>query len=118
MTRVLITNAPLPRRLQRAGLSTGLILLALTLAFAAPADLGWAPPAGAFRTFDGTGNNVTHPDWGAAGAHLLRQASGAHYSDGIASMGGAGRPSARVISNAFFDQPQLIFSSVGHSDYI
>jgi peroxidase len=118
MTRFFIMNARLPRRLQGAGLSAGLVLLTLTLAFAASADLGSLSPAAEFRTFDGTSNNVNHPDWGAAGVHLLRQASGAHYSDGVASMGGAGRPSPRVISNAIFDQPHLIFSSVGHSDYI
>jgi peroxidase len=118
MTRVLIMNAQLPRRLPRVGLSTGLILLTLTLAFAASADFDSASPAEEFRTFDGTGNNLTHLDWGAAGAHLLRQASGAHYSDGIASMGGAGQASPRAISNAIFDQRHLIYNSVGHSDYI
>ncbi len=95
-----------------------LLPLTLTLAFATSAEPGSASPGIEFRTFDGSGNNVAHPDWGSAGAHLLRQASGAHYGDGIASMGGAGRPSPRALSNAFFDQRQPVFSSVGHSDFI
>src|SRR5262250_671208 len=95
-----------PLDLKGVGLSTSLILLTLTLAVYGSSENGRAQPVGEFRTFDGTGNNVVHPDWGAAGTHLLRQASGAHYSDGTSSMGGVGRPSPRVISNAFFDQPQ------------
>jgi peroxidase len=73
---------------------------------------------GEYRTTDGSGNNLAHPDWGAAGAHLLRGPSGAHYGDGISSMAGAGRPSPRVFSNALFDQTQPVFSRVGHSDFI
>ena len=38
--------------------------------------------------------------------------------DGIASMGGATRPSPRAVSNAFFAQAQPVFSSAGHSDFI
>jgi peroxidase len=51
-----------------------------------------------YYSADGTGNNVTHPLWGAAGTDLLRK-SGTAYGDGIASMAGATRPDTRVISN-------------------
>lgn len=51
------------------------------------------------RTFDGTGNNLANPLWGSAGIQFLRQAAAA-YADGASAVGGEGRPSARVISNA------------------
>ncbi|MGD9648088.1 MAG: peroxidase family protein [Pirellulales bacterium] len=54
-------------------------------------------------SYDGTGNNLLHPDWGSAGSALLREAPAA-YADGIASPAGANRPSAREISNALADQ--------------
>ena len=28
-----------------------------------------------FRSFDGTGNNLAHPNWGSAGTDLLRMAA-------------------------------------------
>ncbi|MDB5320508.1 MAG: peroxinectin precursor [Phycisphaerales bacterium] len=50
-------------------------------------------------TINGAGNNLAHPDWGSAGADLLRKALAA-YTDGISSPAGAARPSARIVSNA------------------
>jgi peroxidase len=64
-----------------------------------------AVPAG-FRSFDGTGNNADHPEWGSTGEALLRKGP-IRYADGIsepAPQGGVGRPSARVISNTIVDQ--------------
>ncbi|WP_406694128.1 peroxidase family protein [Singulisphaera sp. Ch08] len=55
------------------------------------------------RTIDGTGNNLTNPNWGSAGVDLLRLAPTA-YGDGISAPAGADRPSARVISNSLADQ--------------
>src|SRR5262249_21927998 len=55
--------------------------------------------ASAFRTIDGTDNNLDHPEWGSAGVDLLRVAPAA-YDDGISTPAGADRPSAREISNA------------------
>src|SRR3954452_13368151 len=60
--------------------------------------------AAGLRTFDGTGNNLLHASWGAAGADLLRLAA-AQYADGISSPGGATRPSPRVISNTVAAHP-------------
>ncbi|TWT92784.1 peroxidase family protein [Stieleria varia] len=51
------------------------------------------------RSIDGSGNHIEHPDWGSSGQTLLRAAA-AQYGDGIASPGGADRPSPREISNA------------------
>jgi peroxidase len=59
-----------------------------------------------FRSYDGTGNNLAHPDWGSTGEALLRVGP-VRYADGIsapAPQGGVGRPSARVISNTIVAQ--------------
>src|SRR5436305_15320421 len=52
----------------------------------------------AARAFDGTGNNLTHPDWGSTGQPLSRLAPAA-YADGLSAPAGSTRPSARLISN-------------------
>ncbi len=49
-------------------------------------------------SYDGTGNNLAHPDWGSVGQDLLRTAP-AQYADGISALAGANRPSARLISD-------------------
>src|SRR3954469_25686574 len=56
------------------------------------------------RTFDGTGNNLANPLWGSAGTDYTREASGAHYADGISAPIVAGLPSARLVSNAMMTQ--------------
>src|SRR5437868_5236729 len=60
-------------------------------------------PSTVFEPIGGTGNNVAHPDWGAAGTDLIRIAPSA-YANGLSLPAGANRPSARVISNALSDQ--------------
>ena len=50
------------------------------------------------RSYDGTGNNLSHPEWGSTNEALLRL-SPAAYADGISAPAGANRPSAREISN-------------------
>ena len=71
--------------------------------------------AGDTYSFDGTGNNLSHPTWGSAGSDLLRKAP-AQYGDGISTPGGANRPSAREISNVIDAQGnQDILSSGGLS---
>jgi hypothetical protein len=54
--------------------------------------------ASTFYSFSGMGDNLTHPNWGAAGQDLLRTAP-AQYGDGVSTLAGADRPSARVISD-------------------
>jgi hypothetical protein len=51
----------------------------------------------------GTGNNLLHSNYGAAGTDLIRIAPAA-YADGLSAPSGANRPSARDISNALSDQ--------------
>ncbi len=60
-------------------------------------------PTVAVRTYDGTGNNLAHPQWGSTDEGLLRVAA-ADYGDGIATLAGADRPDARAISNAIAAQ--------------
>lgn len=52
-----------------------------------------------FRSLDGTGNNLFHPEWGSTNEQLLRRATAA-YADGISAPAGADRASPRAISNA------------------
>ncbi len=51
------------------------------------------------RSIDGSGNNVANPEWGRAGAGLMRIAPSA-YEDDVAQPSGGGRPGAREVSNA------------------
>src|SRR3954468_3822051 len=69
-----------------------------------------AESAGQLRSYDGTGNNLLHPDWGAAGTTLLRLA-GAAYADGMSAPAGASRPGAREISNTIAAHPADDLSS-------
>ncbi|MEZ4362698.1 MAG: peroxidase family protein [Kofleriaceae bacterium] len=73
---------------------------------------------GEVRSIDGRNNNLAHPDWATPGSHLLREASGAHYADGISSLARPDAPSARAVSSAIFPQTGLIPSHLGISDYI
>lgn len=62
----------------------------------------------------GAGNNLSHPNWGAAGRDLLRSVLATNYVDGVSSMAGqidpaTGKvnstlPSARLISNTVGNQ--------------
>lgn len=56
-----------------------------------------------FRSLDGVGNNVQHPQWGSTEEQFLRL-SPAEYADGLAAPAGADRPSARAVSNALAAQ--------------
>ena len=62
------------------------------------------------RPINGWGNNVDNPSWGGADTHLLRMDDVA-YGDGISWMGGAGRPSAREITNAFHQGRDPVWSA-------
>ncbi len=67
-----------------------------------------AAPANDIRSLDGSGNNPSHPTWGAAGTEYLRVAR-PNYSDGVGGM--VGGPSLRALSNRVFnDVGQNLFS--------
>lgn len=70
-----------------------------------------------YRTFDGTGNNSFHPDWGRAGSQLVRVAPAA-YGDGVSTAAGANRPSARAISNAVVTETEEVLNDRTLSDFI
>jgi hypothetical protein len=65
-----------------------------------PANIGTSAMVdpNAPRTFDGTWNNLSRPELGSTNERLLRVGP-AEYGNGISTMGGAGRPSPRHISN-------------------
>ncbi len=70
-----------------------------------------------FRSFDGTGNNLVHTDWGSANTQLLRLAP-AEYGDGISTPAGADLPSARVVSNAVMAETTEVLNDRMMSDFI
>lgn len=61
-----------------------------------------------WRTYEGSSNNMSHPNWGLAGYHLLRICPAA-YSDGYGSMAvrGPNNPNPRSISNAICQGPSV-----------
>jgi hypothetical protein len=71
------------------------------------------------RTYDGSGNNIANPDWGATFIHLQRFAP-SDYEDGISALAGELRPSARVVSNAVVNQDpdEFIPNSFNTSDFM
>jgi hypothetical protein len=75
------------------------------LLFVFMASMGYAQDINhqLYRTFDGTFNNIQHPNWGSAGVPLTRLTHSA-YADGMAEPNGKNRPNPRVISNEIFDQ--------------
>ena len=68
------------------------------------------------RSIDGSGNNVSNPDWGAVHAPFVRWSS-ACYADSISAPIGAGRANARTISNVLFDQGAPLADAMGLSDF-
>ena len=68
------------------------------------------------RSYDGAMNNLTYPDWGQAGASMLRMTSNG-FSDGMSEMGGHTRPNPRLISNVLFHQEHSMPNALGISDF-
>ena len=71
------------------------------------------------RAFDGAGNNLSQPDWGAALTHLGRIGP-ADYDDSVSTLAGASRPSARLISNIVSNQDEGVSlpNSFGGTDFV
>ncbi len=70
-----------------------------------------------YRTIDGTNNNLTHPEWGAADIPFLRRAA-ADYADGVSEPSGEDRPNPRTISNEICAQEADILNRFRASDFI
>jgi hypothetical protein len=88
-----------------AGWTRASLTLALVLVLAAIASAAGSP-ALAFeaRSLDGSGANLAHPQWGAAGQPYVRLAP-ARYGDGVGAMEGG--PSPRYVSNRIFNSNGL-----------
>ena len=56
------------------------------------------------QSYDGTGNNLAHFEWGSTDEQLLRKSPVA-YADGISSAAGPDRPSARLVSDLLAESP-------------
>lgn len=80
-------------------------------------DSGSRENADEYRSFDGSNNNLEDPEMGAAHTNLVRL-SYADYSDGISSMAGEDRPSARAVSNAVFAQGDSLPNPWNASDML
>ncbi len=59
--------------------------------------------AASYYSIDGTGNNLSHTNWGSTNTAQIRYAA-SKYADGISSPSGSLLPSARAISNAIAQQ--------------
>lgn len=71
-----------------------------------------------FRNIDGTFNNALNPTWGAAGTNLVRTVA-ADYADGLNTPSGAGRPSARKVSNDMCAQGAVVMpNTYNYSDFV
>lgn len=69
------------------------------------------------RTIDGTDNNPFEPTMGAAGSQLVRRLP-ADYADGVSTMAGEDRPSARAVSNAVCAQDGPVPNRFRSSDFL
>ncbi len=69
------------------------------------------------RTYDGTNNNISNPNWGAVNENLLR-ISGNGYGDQISSIGGADRANPRDLSNQLADQEAPINDQLELSTFV
>eukprot|EP00898_Chlorokybus_atmophyticus_P007760 jgi/Chlat1/7986/Chrsp7S07774 len=81
-----------------------LVLLVLVAASWRVVD-GQVDPANHYA-FDGWGNNIGHPEWGAAKSEEIRDPVPAGYLDGISQMPGSdgSRPSPRAVSDRLSQQ--------------
>src|SRR5256886_288735 len=90
---------------------SGVFALALAIVVLAVTTTPGDAASFAFRTLDGSGNNLRHSEWGRANTLYLRVAP-TNYADGISAM--VGGPSIRYVSNRVFnDVGQNIFSKDG-----
>lgn len=68
------------------------------------------------RTYDGTGNNFQHPEWGAVGTNQLHLTTNG-FADQVSEPGGYDRPNPRHISNSIFNQDGILPDVLSLSDY-
>jgi hypothetical protein len=98
--------------MQRRPLLLFLFLMTFGLAYAQP-----PLDVNLYRTYDGSQNNLSNPDWGQAGTNLLRL-SGTAYADGISAPNGTNRPNPRIVSNTLFAQDGALMDVFHLSDFV
>jgi hypothetical protein len=96
---------------------TGFFLILVLAAFTVFPTKAVSQSVYEYRTIDGYGNNLWHPEWGSAGVTLLRFAD-VGYEDRIGYPGGQDRRSARAISNILAAQNGSVPNSAGVSDFV
>jgi peroxidase len=69
------------------------------------------------RSYDGSGNNLSNPEYGAVGSKL-RNVTTLTYSDFINAPAGIDRPNPRLISNELFEQEGSIYDEHDLSDFV
>ena len=69
------------------------------------------------RSYDGSGNNLTSPDLGAAGQAFIRLAP-SNYADGLSEPGGVDRPNPREVSNLVGQQSGATTSQRGLTNMV
>ncbi|MCA9259835.1 MAG: hypothetical protein KDA61_11575, partial [Planctomycetales bacterium] len=72
---------------------------------------------GEFRSIDGAGNNLQHPQWGVAGTAFARLAP-ADYDDGISTARLLGQPNPRSVGLALMRQAAPSRDERGLSGYV
>jgi peroxidase len=83
-----------------------------------PRGMGAAVFPDEFRTIDGSGNNPSNLDWGAAGTDMMRMMSSDYpVLDGSIPARADG-PSARAVSNAVCASPGDLPNAFGASDFL
>jgi hypothetical protein len=72
-----------------------------------------------YRSFDGSNNNLDHPNYGAHGSTYVRLQAPAAYADGVGAVAGPERPSTMLISNLVFTATnRLIENDLSISDFL
>ena len=69
------------------------------------------------RSYDGVGNNIANPEWGAVGARLERL-SPPMYGDEVSTLAEEARPNPRAVSNVLSEQAAAVASSYNLSDMV
>lgn len=98
-------------------LLSGVLLLSCALVL----PTGASAATSRYYTWDGTGNNVKNPNWGAMDQELRRfQVPKIGYSDNISALGGVGLPSPREISTSLIlpNYRTRLRSIRGATDYL
>ncbi|MGF1580591.1 MAG: peroxidase family protein [Gemmataceae bacterium] len=69
------------------------------------------------QSIDGTGNNLANPEWGSTDTQLIRLVD-SDYGDGVSTLAGEDRPSAREISNLLAAQEESMLNDRYLSDIL